>query len=68
MLRFDIPNSSVAQAPNETRSGGTPLLFEVAWEVCHQIGGIYTVLKSKAPSMQEIWGNNYFLIGPYYQD
>ena len=27
------------------------LLFEFAWEVCNQIGGIYTVMKTKAPSM-----------------
>ncbi|HAE13850.1 MAG TPA: hypothetical protein DCG24_06430, partial [Bacteroidetes bacterium] len=26
-----------------------PLLAEVAWEVCNQIGGIYTVVRSKAP-------------------
>lgn len=42
-----------------------PLLFEVAWEVCQQIGGIYTVIKTKAPSMLKRWGDNYFLIGPY---
>ena len=28
-----------------------PLLFEIAWEVCWQLGGIYTVLRSKAPPM-----------------
>jgi glycogen(starch) synthase len=43
----------------------SPLLFEVAWEVCNQIGGIYTVLKTKAPTMLPRWGNNYFLVGPY---
>lgn len=42
-----------------------PLLFEVAWEVCNQIGGIYTVIKTKAPSMLGLWGDNYYLIGPY---
>jgi glycogen(starch) synthase len=41
------------------------LLFECAWEVCNQIGGIYTVMKTKAPSMVDRWGDNYFLIGPY---
>ena len=42
-----------------------PLLFEVAWEVCWQLGGIYTVLRSKAAAMQRHWDDRYFLIGPY---
>jgi len=41
------------------------LLFEIAWEVCQQLGGIYTVIRSKLPRMIENWGNRYFLIGPY---
>lgn len=43
----------------------TPLLFEVAWEVCHQVGGIYRVLSSKAASTVEQWGDRYCLLGPY---
>ena len=27
------------------------LLVEVGWEVCSQLGGIYTVLKTKAQAM-----------------
>ena len=42
-----------------------PLLVEVAWEACNQVGGIYTVLRSKVPSMMSRWGNRYFLVGPY---
>ena len=42
-----------------------PLLIEVAWEVCNQVGGIYTVLRSKVPSMVSRWGSRYCLIGPY---
>ncbi|HHP7242269.1 MAG TPA: glycosyltransferase [Cyclobacteriaceae bacterium] len=41
------------------------LLLEAAWEVVNQVGGIYTVLRSKAPTMTKKWGNNYCLIGPY---
>lgn len=44
---------------------GAALLFEVAWEVCSQVGGIYTVLRSKAAEMVERWGEAYCLIGPY---
>jgi len=43
------------------------ILFEVSWEVCNKVGGIYTVVKSKAAKIVETYGNNnYFLIGPYF--
>jgi glycogen(starch) synthase len=42
-----------------------PLLIETAWEVCNQVGGIYTVIRSKVPAMVEKWGNRYCLLGPY---
>lgn len=42
-----------------------PVLFEIGWEVCWQLGGIYTVLKTKAQAMIRRWGERYFLIGPY---
>ncbi|MBI2558343.1 glycogen/starch synthase [Candidatus Woesearchaeota archaeon] len=42
------------------------VLFEVSWEVCNKVGGIYTVVKSKAAKMVEIYGDNYFMIGPYF--
>ena len=41
------------------------LLFEVSWEVCCQSGGIYTVLRSKAPATVQAWDDSYWLIGPY---
>ena len=41
-------------------------LFEVAWETCNQVGGIYTVIRTKVPSMVEKWGNDYALLGPYF--
>jgi glycogen(starch) synthase len=44
-------------------------LFEIAWEVCNQVGGIYTVIRSKVPSVIEKWGHeNYCLVGPYFAD
>ena len=41
------------------------LLFEVGWEVCWQLGGIYTVLRTKARAMLDRWGERYALVGPY---
>lgn len=39
-------------------------LLEVAWEVCNQVGGIYTVIRSKVPTMVKNWGDKYVLLGP----
>jgi glycogen(starch) synthase len=39
-------------------------LMEVAWEVCNQVGGIYTVIRSKVPSVMNHWAGRYCLIGP----
>ena len=40
-------------------------MFEVCWEVCNQVGGIYTVIKTKAAAMLHRSGMEYFLVGPY---
>ena len=42
-------------------------LFEAAWEVCHQVGGIYTVIKTKTKEISDIWHENYCLVGPYFK-
>jgi glycogen synthase len=42
------------------------ILFEVAWEVCNQVGGIYTVIRSKVPAMVEQWDEGYCCLGPYF--
>ena len=42
-----------------------PLRLEIAWEACNQVGGIYTVLRSKAEAMVRRWGQHYCLLGPY---
>jgi phosphorylase/glycogen(starch) synthase len=39
-------------------------VFEASWEICNKIGGIYTVLSSKAAAMESLLNNNYLLIGP----
>ncbi len=45
------------------------LIFEVAWEVCNQVGGIYTVIRSKIPAMINTYGSDHYcLLGPYVDD
>ncbi|OHX65842.1 glycosyltransferase [Flammeovirga pacifica] len=52
--------------PKKVHLKETPLLIEGAWEVCNQVGGIYTVIKSKILNvLQHIGDDNYCLIGPY---
>ncbi|MEO9806286.1 MAG: glycosyltransferase [Reichenbachiella sp.] len=43
---------------------GKTSLVEIAWEVCNQVGGIYTVIRSKVPTMVKDWGDDYLLLGP----
>ena len=42
------------------------VVFEASWEVCNKVGGIYTVVKSKAAKMTEVYAQDYFMIGPYF--
>ncbi|EOD42250.1 Glycosyltransferase [Candidatus Nanobsidianus stetteri] len=41
------------------------ILFEQSWEVCNKVGGIYTVISTKAKYIKEKYKDKYFLIGPY---
>lgn len=41
-------------------------LFEVSWEVCNKVGGINTVIKTKADYIKQYYKENYFVIGPYF--
>ena len=39
-------------------------LFEVSWEVCNKVGGIYTVIATKALHLQSQLGRRHIFIGP----
>jgi len=41
--------------------------FEVSWEVCNKVGGIYTVVKSKVGYMMGQYNEGYIAVGPYFQ-
>lgn len=43
------------------------IVFEISWEVCNKVGGIYTVVMSKAALMKKHF-KRYILIGPYFED
>ena len=39
-------------------------LFEAGWEVCNKVGGIYTVLSTRANMLQKTYKDRIFFIGP----
>jgi glycogen(starch) synthase len=43
-------------------------VFECAWEVANKVGGIYTVLRTKAPISTEELGDQYCMLGPYNEE
>jgi glycogen(starch) synthase len=60
--------TAAASAPTEVAEAPRgAFLFEVAWEVCNQVGGIYQVVRSKVPLMMSRWHERYCLLGPYVE-
>jgi len=39
-------------------------IFESSWEVCNKVGGIYTVLSTRAKTLQEVFQDKVIFIGP----
>lgn len=68
-------NNGAAHAPGHAAEAGAQAqaggawppghLLEVSWEVCNPVGGIFQVVRSKAPFMVDRWGERYCLVGPY---
>lgn len=40
------------------------VVFETSWEVCNKVGGIYTVLSTRAKTLQHKFQDNLIFIGP----
>ncbi|KJE88514.1 glycogen synthase [Capsaspora owczarzaki ATCC 30864] len=54
-----------ASDASTTSSRPKPYVFEIAWEVANKVGGIYTVIKTKAAITSKELGENFCLMGPY---
>ena len=39
-------------------------IFETSWEVCNMVGGIYTVLSTRAATLQQMHPDKLIFIGP----
>ncbi|KAF2073899.1 hypothetical protein CYY_004787 [Polysphondylium violaceum] len=59
---MEAPTTS---SSSSSSSSGHTVLFDIGWEVAKKVGGIYTVLKSKAPVTVDEYKSRYALIGPY---
>lgn len=42
-------------------------IFEVSWEVCNKVGGIYTVLSSRAKTLTSTYKDHLVFIGPDFK-
>ncbi|MFV2016748.1 MAG: glycogen synthase, partial [Candidatus Heimdallarchaeota archaeon] len=67
MLQIDREKSTLKGKLTKKNVAHT-LITEIAWETCNQVGGIYSVLRSKVPTMINKFKQNYCLIGPYIQE
>lgn len=43
-------------------------IFESSWEVCNKVGGIYTVLSTRAKMLQNLMNDRLMFIGPDFGD
>ena len=41
----------------------SPFILEASYEVIHKVGGVETVVRSKAPELVKIYGKRFFMIG-----
>lgn len=56
LLQYASPASARKGGP-ENPGANRPLLFDVGWEVARKVGGIYTVLTTKAEVTVREWGD-----------
>lgn len=49
---------------NEDKMNKADYIFECSWEVCNKVGGIYTVVSTKAMSLVKDYKDNLIMLGP----
>ncbi|OQV17191.1 Glycogen [starch] synthase, muscle [Hypsibius exemplaris] len=65
MLKLQGFDSNSALDKGASAEEENRYLFEIAWEVANKVGGIYTVIRSKAEVTVEEMGSQYLLLGPH---
>lgn len=52
-----------------SKNGKEPdYVFEISWEVCNKVGGIYTVLSTQAKALNAIYADNLIYVGPDFNE
>ncbi len=65
---MNLSNSDSVLDRGESARLENRFVFEVSWEVVNKVGGIYTVLRTKAPISTDELGDQYCMIGPYNEE
>ena len=60
-MHFEFLETKNNMAQNKKHS---KLIFEISWEVCNKVGGIYTVLSTKANTLNGLFQDQVIFIGP----
>lgn len=60
--KFAVENQNLAEFMSISHVG-LDLLIETSWEVCNKVGGIYTVLSTKAKTLQSMYKDKVIFIG-----
>ncbi len=63
-LHFLLRNSKIYFIGFMEQQSVPDYIFEVSWEVCNKVGGIYTVLSTKAKTLQKQYKDKVIFIGP----
>ncbi|VDM40142.1 unnamed protein product [Toxocara canis] len=61
-------SSDVIMDHGETARREGRFVFECSWEVANKVGGIYTVLRTKAAVSTDELGDQYCMLGPYNEE
>ena len=40
-------------------------VLETSYEIVHKVGGVETVVRSKAPEMKRVFKSNFLMLGPF---
>ncbi|VDD88524.1 unnamed protein product [Enterobius vermicularis] len=64
---LDLSSSEYTDRGETARREGR-FVFECAWEVVNKVGGIYTVLRTKAAVTTLELGDQYCMLGPYNEE
>ena len=64
MSKFALSKKTMLELFMDNSSLDIDLLVETSWEVCNKVGGIYTVLSTKAKTLQKSLKDKVIFVGP----